>query len=214
MVLQSCGRFTNFQTPISVKPLNSSWEVASHLSLFSEFNASWYELGASWNMLINTELILSPEGWCWWANQPLVRQREYRGVGGSGIAGPWPDPEGCMPGGTTGGAMGGFAFEISMQIGQGWVALKEVGLGWLVPVPMYLIHYQIQKLAGHSEVPVSTLWISLLSQETEFLWISQYRKFWSIGESHVPKLVSLGSRFITNEDHLSTLGVKFVSPLF
>ena len=107
MVLWSLGWSTNFQTPISVKPLNSSCDVAHYFSPSSEFNASWYELGASWNMCIKILLILSLEGCGRWANCSLVGQKEYCGLGGSGIAGPWPDLEGCAPVGTT-GAMGGF----------------------------------------------------------------------------------------------------------
>ena len=158
MVFQSWGRSTNFQTPISVSPSNSSWEAASHLLLSSKLIASRYELGTSWNIFANIALILSPEGWGWWANRSLVGQREYWGWGSS-QAGSWPNLEGCTPCGTTGGALGGsgeFVIEIlmvSMQIDLGWVVSGKVGLGWLVPVPSGLIHYQIQKLAGHSQMP-------------------------------------------------------------
>ena len=109
MVLQSLGWSINFKTPISFKPSNSSWEV-SHLSLSSKFNTSWYELGASCNMLINILLILSPEDGSWQANCSLVGQREYCGLGGLDTAGTWPDLEGYAPVGIRGEAMGGFGW--------------------------------------------------------------------------------------------------------
>ena len=75
---------------------------------------------------------------------------------------------------------------------------------------MYLIHYQIQKLAGHSLMP--GLW-SLLLQGTEFI------KFYIMGNFNamvgcIPGLVSLGSQFVTNEDHFSALWLEFMFPLF
>ena len=110
MVLRLLGRSTSFQTPISVSPSNSSWEAASHLLLSSKFIASQYELGTSWNMFAKIALIISPEGWGWWAKCSFVGRKEYCGVGISGPAGSWPDPEGCAPDGTAGGAMGGFGW--------------------------------------------------------------------------------------------------------
>ena len=55
----------------------------------------------------------------------------------------------------------------------------------------------------------------LLLQETEFLQISHHENFQSVG-GLCPKTKTgiLGSQFITNEDHLLTLGVEFVSPPF
>ena len=110
MVLQSFGQSTNFQTPISVSPSNSSCKAASHLSLSSEFIASWYELGTSWNIFAKIALMFSPEGWGWWAKCSIVECKGYCGVGTSCPAGGGPDPEGCAPSWTAGGAMGGFGW--------------------------------------------------------------------------------------------------------
>ena len=125
-------------------------------------------------------LILSPEGWGWQANHSFVGWREYCGMGSSGT---WSDPEGCAPSGTTGGVgLGGIAFEtlVSVQIGLGWVALMEVGLGWLVPVPRCQIHCQTQTLGDYS-----TLSKLFLSQQMKFLQISHHGKFQSIGGLHL-----------------------------
>ena len=132
MVLWSLGWSTNFQTPISVKPSNSSCDAVSHLSLSSEFNASQYELGASWNILINMLLILSPEGCGSWVSHSFVGHKEYHGLGGSGIAGSWPDLEGCAPVGTCGGAMGGFGRACVWGFCAVWLGADWPGLGGLV----------------------------------------------------------------------------------
>ena len=130
MVLWSLGRSTSFQTHISVKPLNFSWEAVSHFLLSSEFNTSWYEFGVSWNIFINIVLMLSPEGWSWWANHSFVAWREYHGLGGSGIAGPWPDPGGCTPCGTAGGAMGGFRWVCFCDLNADRPGLSGLEGGW------------------------------------------------------------------------------------
>ena len=78
MVLRSVGRSTNFQTPISVSLLNSSWEAASHLSWSSKLIASQYELRTSWNMLARIVLMFSPEGWGWRAIHSFVGIRIIR----------------------------------------------------------------------------------------------------------------------------------------
>ena len=60
----------------------------------------------------------------------LVGCREYQGVGISGPAGGGPDPEGCAPCGTAGGAMGGFGWVSFFGDADwpGWVAVEEVEL--------------------------------------------------------------------------------------
>ena len=133
MVLQLSGRSTNFQTPISVSPSNSSWEVASHFSLSSDLIASWYELGASWNIFTSMVLIVSPEGWGWQADHSFVGWREYRGMGGSDRAGNWPDPDGCELGGTAGGATVGFSWVgiwDLVGLDADWPGLGGLGEDW------------------------------------------------------------------------------------
>ena len=131
MVLQSLGWSINLKTPISVKPSNTSWEV-SHLSLSAKFNTSWYELGASWNMLINILLILSPEDGSWQANCSLVGQREYHGLGGLDTAGTWPDLEGYAPVGIHGGTMGEFGWVCIWGFCAVCINADRAGLGDLV----------------------------------------------------------------------------------
>ena len=133
MVLWLLRQSTSFQTPISVSPLNSSWEVASHLSLSSEFIASQYELGTSWNIFANIALMFSPEGWVWQAKHSFVGCREYCGVGSSSLAGGWPGLEGCARGGTTCGAMGEFRWVYFWDpdgLDADWPGLGGLGHDW------------------------------------------------------------------------------------
>ena len=55
---------------------------------------------------------------------------EYRGLGGSGRAGHGPDPEGCTPCGTTGGAMGGFRWVCFCDLNGDRPGLGGLEGGW------------------------------------------------------------------------------------
>ena len=65
-----------------------------------------------------------------------------------------------------------------LQIDLGWVVFEKIGVGWLIPLPMFLIHYQMKELADHL---MMSGFSSLLSQGIEFHWISHHGKFWIIG---------------------------------
>ena len=55
---------------------------------------------------------------------------KYRGLGGSGRAGRGPDPEGCAPCGTTGGAMGGFRWVCFWDFNADRPGLGGLEGGW------------------------------------------------------------------------------------
>ena len=76
--------------------------------------------------------MFSPEG-CWRAIHSLVGRKEYRGVGCTGPAGGGPDPEGCEPDSTAGGAMGGFRWFFANGFcdpDADWPGLGGLGEEW------------------------------------------------------------------------------------
>ena len=75
---------------------------------------------------------------------------------------------------------------------------------------MNLIHYLIQESGGHSMVLELVVSTSILLQGSEFHITGNFEA--SVG--CVPKLVSLGSQFISDKDHFLALRLEFMSPLF
>ena len=168
MVLRLCGQSTNFQTPISVRPSNSSVNTANHLSLSVEDIASLKEFGTSWNICMSTSFIFPCEGpgcdcLCSCA---FVGRNEYRGVGGCNGAVSMSGIGVLELLGTQGGAIGGLRCLVLWDLFNVDPDAGRPGLGGLVGGWARLAKSSPDESDSLSD---SGIWRSLIHARTNFV---------------------------------------------